>query len=211
MTKDIKDYIIPVFLEEDDSTFLGTAFCINNFIITAGHVTPYFRIYVTKSKGSFYYLYPNLKAISPSQKNNNSLDLTAYYLKNLPSPLSLADDIPNVETTLKLIFWQKKENIPTQEECDCIVTSYHPERKLLEVVTSKRITHGSSGCPAIINGRVYGMLVEGVDSLKISKDFLQSDNFSAEDKELFCRKQRHTCYIIPATEIKKALLQQNKL
>lgn len=204
MTNTIKDYILPVFSEEDDSTFRGTAFCINNYIITAGHVAPYYRIYVTKSEGSFFHLDPFIKGSLPFI-NKDSIDLTAYKIKNLLSPLSLADNIPDTETTLKLIFWQERDNIPTQEECDCYVTSYDSENKLLEVVTSKKITHGSSGCPAIANGKVYGMLIKGVDSLKISKDFSDLKNFSEQDKNLFYLRQLHTCRIIPATEIRKAL------
>lgn len=198
----IEDYVIPLFFEPDMSAFIGTAFLIDNYLITAGHVVPNFRTYYVKNNNEFYPLDPYNWRIRLFQNEIKHNDIAIYRFDGVKSPLSLSAESPHNDSVAKIICWQQNGDSISQIDTDSLILGKDVNTNFYKLATIVRITHGSSGCPILQGNKVVGMLTMGNDSCIMDYKGLLDDGLLPDD---IYRKQKlydNTCYILRPEFIK---------
>lgn len=193
----LKNYILPIFLTQDESTFVGTAFCINNYLITAGHVVSNFRMYYVKSEGKFYELSPYnwIERLIPTDDNSEN-DIAVYSLSEFRSPLSIAKDSPEYDTEANVTCWQKENNTVKQVDTNSLILGDDESEYFYILATLERITHGASGCPIIQGNKVVGMLTMGIDKCVLNMKALQENGISPDMIDQLQTLNNNTCHIL---------------
>ncbi len=205
------DYIVPLFESKDLASFIGTAFRIDNFLITAGHVVPHYRIYYTKDNRRFFEIDPDNWLIRQHSKGDTpERDVAICKFEGLKSELSLSTS-PLDDTEADVMCWQKKGNSPIAFNTKGLVCRNSDENtNFYKLVTCDRITHGSSGCPILQGNKVVGMLTIGTDKCTLDRNAYLAAGASQEQIDEFQRIEENTCYILRPEYIQKVLDSVNK-
>ena len=185
MTADINNYIMPLFRRMGDvRSFAGTTFCIENYLVTAGHVLT--------TDATYYVLNgDNWPALDHAQwipqqlpiSDKHGVDVAFFPVPGLRSPLTMAQDNVKPNDSLDVVCWQFKPWGLTQVSTQCLVLKEPDEEGYLRIATVDRITHGSSGCPVMRHGKVYGILTMG-------RDMVDSTGMTALKRQM----EEHTCW-----------------
>ena len=204
-TMNISDYVIPLTLDENEGSFQGTAFCIENYLITAGHVVRYVRNYHVKSENKYSELYFNnwIPKQIPA-KDKLGYDVAIYPIVGLESPLSLSDEDAEKDDELDVLCWQFKDGRLQQVFTPCIVRGDADEDGYFQISTAERITHGASGCPVYKDGKVYGILTMGRDYYKNHDGFT---GIPPEYRHLMQKFEENTCFVFKTSHIKRFMPQ----
>ena len=204
MCNNFNDYILPVFSEKEESTFLGTCLCIDNYVITAGHVASGLRSSYTKSDEEWIYLDPLELRNIPYLEGNHEPDYAAFWFDGLCSPFSFSEELPIIGDRLTIICWQKNNEGIVQCNCNCEVEEYDAEAMTFSIITDTQLHHGSSGCPVFKGNKIYGILTMGHDPDDISQ--LTNNARINLQKELTTDKNKlKRCTIVKSTELIKKM------
>ena len=194
------NYVIPLFSKPNESTFIGSAFLANNFLITAGHVVPKMRVYYAKFGDNYYELLPyEWKKAIPSNIDD-TLDIAIFPLeKGFKSLFSLSKTAPGPNEELDVICWQQANNSIIKVECISPKWSTCELNIFFRAIVEPRITHGSSGCPILKDGIVYGMLTNGCETIKRYNKYYQGlSKEEVLEQENLCKK---TCTFLKSSII----------
>lgn len=208
MVNNLKDYVFAVCDGESESAFRGTAFVINNYIITAGHVNPPVRVFHLFDGTKYVELYPMCFGIKHFSPEKSKLDFTAYPIKNIESPFELATDLPPCGSDMQIICWQKNNGNLEQLICKCTIRGFDSEKNRFYAYLHGKISHGSSGCPIFMENQVYGILTDGYDKEKRPLLTESGQARLKDDIDKYGEEILDCCFFLPAKEIKKALLSQ---
>lgn len=198
----ILDYIVPLFKDEDESSFIGSAFFIDNYLVTARHVVNSCHVYYLRTGNDYVKLNPyqwfGYGGIPLSSYKWD--DVIAYPLEELKSPLKLTLDETDGIDLMQLVCWQQSSRGVQQIECLCHLSPELPsDSKYFSFITNPRITHGSSGCPIFKEGKVYGMIIMGCDKAEIEGEWTAS--FTKEELEQIRTIKENMCIAIRASAI----------
>ncbi len=198
----IKDCVIPIFETQDEASFKGTAFCIEDYLVTAAHVVPYYRIYYIRKGDGYIELYPNywIKHV-PSTKDDTVMDIAVYPIKGLKSLLTLSRKDITTNDVLSLICWQYRSRILQQISCDCFVLDKSESCGDMRISTTLPLIKGASGCPVFKDGKVYGILVIGTEYVKLDEDFCLQQGVTRQDIMAMQKCNRNTCFILKSSRI----------
>ena len=199
---DISAYVLPVFLQADaPRSFQGTAFCVNGYLITAGHVLRYPRTYYV-CVGNRYVPLRHDKWIPRQVPSDDQLgyDVALYPVPELESPLSLSEEDAKSNDGMEAICWQMIDGTPTQVRTTCVVRGEDDNEGYFRMSTVDRITHGASGCPIIKDGKVYGLLAMGRDYFENRDGFITA---APEHRHLMQRFEENTCWVFKTSHIKR--------
>ena len=167
MAIDVNSYVMPVFRRAgDERSFAGTAFCIDNYLVTAGHVLTNPPTYYIRN-GEDWHPLEHLMWI-PRQlpsSDQHGYDVALYPVPGLRSPLTLSEHDAEPDDELDVVCWQWKPEGLRQVVTQGLVLKEPDEEGYLRLATVERITHGSSGCPVFRDGKVYGILTMGRDAV----------------------------------------------
>lgn len=165
MNYELERYVMPLFRHMgDERSFAGTAFCIDGYLLTAGHVLNREQTYFLRNGADWHALQYDLW--TPRQlpgDDKHGYDVALYPIPGLHSPLSLAQADAEPLDELDVICWQWLTTGLRQVATRCLVLSEHDDDGYRRISTVDRITHGSSGCPVMRDGRVYGIVTMGRD------------------------------------------------
>ena len=161
---------MPIFRRYGDPrSFAGTAFCINGYLVTAGHVLTTPSTYYVRNGNDYHAL--NFEQWIPKQlpaDDRMGYDVALYPIPDLKSPLSLGTDDAEPNDYLNILCWQMKPDGPQQVATRGLVLKEPDEVGYLRIATVDHITHGCSGCPAFDDeGRVYGMVTMGRSAIDV--------------------------------------------
>ncbi len=161
-------YVMPIFRQfGNERSFAGTAFCIDGYLVTAGHVIQNPTTYYVRNGNDYHPL--EFDKWIPQQlpaTDRMGYDIALYPIDGLKSPLSLAQTEASSNDSLNVLCWQlrpaKLEQVATQG----LVINDSDEPDHMRIATVDHITHGCSGCPAFDDdGKVYGMITMGRTSV----------------------------------------------
>lgn len=185
----IQDYIIPLFLKPNKSYFIGTGFIFDRFLITAGHVVSDFRVYYAFMDNQFYNLNPYYWLIKHCPQDNGSeKDIAIYELDKQINSIELAEFSPEYDSEAKVICWLKNGENIRKISTECLIAREGKVPSFYEILTTMRISFGSSGSPVIQNNKIVGMLTQGLHSYMIDQEALRNDRVSPQilaDIELY--------------------------
>lgn len=205
----VNDYIIPLFLRNDISTYVGSAFLVNDYIITAGHVVSDFRIYHTKIGGEMIQLSPFDWVVRRSpDENHPQNDMAIYRIDGLESPLELSSESPKSDTEAKVICWQKDGDGIIQKITNSLILNVDYDNYFYKIATLDRITHGASGCPVLQGNKVIGMLTQGVVSCSLNTELLFQEGLSSQDIANLQVLNNNMCYILRPELIYRAVIEK---
>lgn len=168
--KDLERYIMPIFRQRGkELSFAGTAFCIDQYLVTAAHVLTSPTTYYVRNGNDYHAL--DFDKWIPKQlpaDDRMGYDVALYPIPGLKSLLSLSDDDAKPNDTLNILCWQYKPSGLQRVATQGLVIKEPDEVGYLRIATIDRITHGCSGCPVVDNdGKVYGMITMGRVSVDI--------------------------------------------
>lgn len=192
----IDQYVLPLFRRcDDERSFAGTAFCIDGLLVTAGHVVNTLQTYYVRNGTDWHPLQHDLwhPAQQPSD-DKMGYDIAFYPLPGLRSPLVLADDDARPHDELDVLCWQWTHQGLRQVATPCLVLQERDEEAYLRIATISRITHGSSGCPIMADGRVYGIVTMG-------RDHVDVQGMTPLNRTL----QQNTCWAFKVSHIRRFL------
>ena len=191
----ILPYVMPIFRRYGDPrSFAGTTFCIDGYLVTAGHVidtpiTHYVR------NGNDYHPLEFKKWIPEILPADDRLgyDIAMYPVPGLKSPLLLADIDAEPNDSLDVLCWQMRQGKPQQVATQGLVIKDRDMAGHMRIATVEHITHGCSGCPAFDSyGKVYGMITMGraeVDTRNLAP--------------LSGKMEQNTCWAFKTSHIKR--------
>lgn len=208
MNNDVRDYVLAVCGDDNVSSFQGTALCIENYIITAGHVLPHHQSFSLYDGENLLEFIPKHNSFVYLSEGKNEIDLMVYR-ESCKSPLKLACELPVDGTKMGIVCWQRNEDVLEQVSCGCTIKRYDPDKKRFYALMDRRITHGSSGCPVVKDGLVYGVLTDGYDKDKRNQLTAEGLNKLKLDKEKYGEDVEDCCFFLPATEIRRRLSLKN--
>lgn len=203
---DYSRFILPIFYCNDETTFVGTAFCIDNYLITAGHVVSDFRVYFVKNDDEFYELSPYdwFTRLIPT-KDKLEKDIAIYPMPDLKSPLSIAQHKPKFDSEANVICWQKANYSIQRMITNSLILDNHSNENFYRIATTQRITHGSSGCPILSENEVVGMLTIGVDKCVLNREEFMANGRTNKEITGIQKLNNNTCYILTPEFINKIL------
>ena len=185
---------MPIYRREgDERSFAGTAFCIEGYLVTAGHVLDAgARCYARTQGGRYYPLdYDNWQPRQLPAVDRTGYDLAFYPIEGLHSPLSLAMDNAPMHSELSLVCYQWKGSAAARVATGCVAGEVNDEG-YQRIMTATHITHGSSGCPVMDGTTVYGILTNG-------RDHVDTTGMTP----LKGAMERNTCWMFGATHIRR--------
>lgn len=155
---------MPIFRRNGDPrSFAGTAFCIDDYIITAGHVLLTPSTHYVRNGNDYHALY--FDQWIPKQlpaDDRTGYDIAIYPVPGLKSPLSLSTIEAEPNDHLDIACWQFKPSGLQQVITQGLVIKDRDLAGYQRIATVEHITHGCSGCPVFDHqGRVYGMITMG--------------------------------------------------
>ena len=196
---EINSYVMPVFRRPgDERSFAGTAFCIDGYLVTAGHVLSTPQTYYVRN-GEDWHPLEHLMWI-PRQvpaADQHGYDVAFYPVPGLRSPLSLADADAEPDSELEVLCWQWKPNGLRQVSTRSLVLKEPDEQAYLRIATIDRITHGSSGCPVFRDGKVYGIVTMG-------RDYIDSQHMTPLGRKM----EENTCWVFKTSRMRSFLPDQ---
>ncbi len=202
----ISNFIVPLLENKKDHTFIGTAFCINNFLITAGHVISEYRMYYAKSGNKFFEIYPDYWIIRQhADPDHPEKDIAICRLDGLKSPLILSTEMPIHDTEAEIICWQKEGSSIKQTITNSLIYRQIDQPSLYKAITLNRITHGASGCPILQDNKIIGMLVIGTDKCILNYEAYINLGATHEQIKQFQSNGENTCLFIPSKAIQDLL------
>lgn len=164
MSDKILPFVMPIFRHAgNERSFAGTAFCIDNYLVTAGHVIDTEIVYYVRNGNDFHPLVRNkwIPEVLPAD-DRLGYDIAFYPVPGLKSPLSLATEDAEPNTHLDVLCWQYKPSGLQQVATQGLVIKDPDLAGHVRIATVDHITHGCSGCPIFdSDGRVYGMITMG--------------------------------------------------
>ncbi|MBR5638410.1 MAG: trypsin-like peptidase domain-containing protein [Muribaculaceae bacterium] len=157
-------YVMPIFRQMgNERSFAGTAFCIDDYLVTAGHVLTFPDTCYVRNGNDYHPLH--FEQWIPKQlptDDHMGYDVAFYPIPGLKSPFSLADSDAEPNDHLDILCWQMRGVIPRQVSTQGLVIKDHNLEGYFRLATVDHITHGCSGCPAFgSDGKVYGMITMG--------------------------------------------------
>lgn len=160
----ILPYVMPIFRRPNDPrSFAGTAFCINDYLVTAGHVISAPTTYFVRNGNTYHPLQFNqwIPQQLPAD-DRMGYDIALYPIPGLKSPLALANVDAEPNDSLDILCWQMQPGGPQLVATQGLVIKEPDENGYLRLATVNHITHGCSGCPIFdSDGLVYGMVTMG--------------------------------------------------
>ncbi|MBR2147346.1 MAG: trypsin-like peptidase domain-containing protein [Muribaculaceae bacterium] len=157
-------YVMPIFRQIGSvRSFAGTAFCIDNYLVTAGHVIDSSAINFVRNGNDFHELDFGkwIPKVLPAD-DRTGYDVAFYPVPGLKSPLSLADSEPLANDHLHILCWQLKPGGLQQVATQGLVIKERDLAGHVRIAAVDHITHGCSGCPVFDgDGKVYGMITMG--------------------------------------------------
>lgn len=163
MNEKILPYVMPLFRRRGDvRSFAGTAFCIDGYLVTAGHVLQSGADCYVRNAGHFHPL--RFNGWIPEQvpaADRLGYDIAFYPVPGLKSPLSLALSDPEPGHEVDIACWQWRPAGLEQVTTRALVLKENDEAAYARLATVDHITHGSSGCPVVDGNRVVAMLTMG--------------------------------------------------
>lgn len=195
MNDKILPYVMPIFRRNGDPrSFAGTAFCIDDYLVTAGHVLTSPSTYYVRNGADYHPL--QFDQWIPKQlpaDDRTGYDIAFYPIPGLKSPLSLADVDAEPYDSLDVLCWQMRPNGPQQVFTQGLVIKEPDVAGYLRLSTVTHITHGCSGCPVFDNeGHVYGMVTMG-----------RSDVDGKGLSPLSHRLEQNTCWAFKTNYLKR--------
>ena len=187
---------MPIFRKcGDERSFAGTAFCVDGYLVTAGHVLNMVQTYYVRNGNDLHPLQHELWI--PRQfpdTDKRGYDVALYPIPGLESPLSLAEEDAQPLDELEVICWQWLPQGLQQVFTQCLVLKEEDDEGYRRISTVDRITHGSSGCPVISDGKVYGIVTMG-------RDHVETGGMSPLKRSL----EQNTCWIFKVSHIRRFL------
>ena len=188
---------MPIFRQYGkERSFAGTAFCINGYLVTAGHVLQDSDTHFVRNGNDYHTL--NFDKWIPQQLPATDMmgyDIAFYPVPGLKSPLSLADIDAEPNDELNILCWQWRLNGLQQVATQGLVIKETDEEAYLRIATIEHITHGCSGCPAFDNeGKVFGMVTMGRTSV-------EAKNLAPLPQQM----EQNTCWAFKTSYIKRFL------
>lgn len=165
----IPPYVMPIFRRNGDpNSFAGTAFCINNYLVTAGHVLSTASTHYVRNGKDYHPLdFDKWIPMQLPADDRTGYDIAFYPIPGLKSPLSLADLDAEPNDKVDVLCWQMRPGGPQQVYTQGLVIKEPDVKGYLRLSTVNHITHGCSGCPIFDSeGRVYGMVTMGRADVK---------------------------------------------
>lgn len=157
-------YVMPIFRQMGNvRSFAGTAFCIDNYLVTAGHVIDSALVYYVRNGNDFHVLEHDkwIPNVLPAD-DRLGYDVAFYPVPGLKSPLSLATSDAERNAHLEVLCWQMKPAGLLQIYTKGLMLRDADETGYQHIATVDHITHGCSGCPVFdSDGKVYGMITMG--------------------------------------------------
>lgn len=193
-SKMLSDYILPMFRRLGEvRSFAGTAFCVDGYLITAGHVLTTEDTYYVRNGNDWHPLQHDqwIPRQLPSD-DKRGYDVAIYPVPGLQSPLSLADEDASPHDELDVVCWQWLPDGLHRVETQALVLNEPDEEGYLRIATVDRITHGSSGCPVMRDGKVYGIVTMG-------RDHVDVQGMSRLNRQL----QQNTCWAFKVGHIRR--------
>lgn len=179
----------------DERSFAGTAFCIDDYLVTAGHVINAEATYYVRNGLDWHPLqYGQWIPRQLPTIDKRGYDVVLYPIPGLKSPLALADADAEPLDELDVLCWQWLPQGLQQVATRCLVLSQQDEDGYRQVSTVDRITHGSSGCPVMSNGRVYGIVTMG-------RDHVDTAGMGPLKRSM----EQNTCWIFKVSHIRRFL------
>lgn len=164
MNENIYPYVMPIFRQNGNvRSFAGTAFCIEDYLVTAGHVIDTPITHYVRNGNDFHPLLFEkwIPKIVPAD-DRIGYDIAFYPVPGLKSPLSLALSDAQPNDHLDILCWQMKPNGLQQVATQGLVIKDLDLAGHVRIATAEHITHGCSGCPIFdSDGNVYGMITMG--------------------------------------------------
>lgn len=156
-------FVMPIFRQHDNvRSFAGTAFCIDDYLVTAAHVLQSPTTHYVRNGNDFHPLH--FDQWIPQQlpaSDRLGYDIAFYPVPGLKSPLQLSSCDPEPEDEVEIACWQWLSGGLEQVTTRALVLKEADERGYARLATVDHITHGSSGCPVIIGNEVVGMVTMG--------------------------------------------------
>lgn len=196
------DYIVPIYTAENEQSFSGTGFVLNNMLITAGHV-PHPGDFIFIKDGDEFILrtiFDLIRIVRPgSVANDDDPDIAIYHIPGVESPLELATEMPSEKDVLTNICWLETPLGLKQITSECRLfgnsSTDLKDKTFFQFCPNNRLTHGSSGSPLLIGNKVYGMLVIGTEHYKLTQEGNEAlkQSFSEKEIEQYIAIMQHIC------------------
>ena len=190
-------YVMPIFRQAgNERSFAGTAFCIDDYLVTAGHVLTFRATCYVRNGNDYHPLH--FDQWIPRQlptDDHTGYDVAFYPIPGLKSPLSLADSDIEPNDHLNVLCWQMRGIRPQQVSTQGLVIKDPDLEGYFRLATVNHITHGCSGCPAFGSaGKVYGMITMG-----------RNDDGTQNLAPLPRKMEQNTCWAFKTSYIKRFL------
>ena len=164
MNDTIFPFVMPIFRQAgNERSFAGTAFCIDNYLVTAGHVIDTQMVYYVRNGNDYHPLVHKkwIPEVLPAD-DRMGYDIALYPIPGLKSPLALANVDAEPNDSLDILCWQMQPGGPQLVATQGLVIKEPDENGYLRLATVNHITHGCSGCRIFdSDGQVYGMVTMG--------------------------------------------------
>ena len=186
---------MPIFRQAgNERSFAGTAFCIDNYLVTAGHVIDTQMVYYVRNGNDYHPLVRKnwIPEVLPAD-NRLGYDIAFYPIPGLKSPLSLATVDAEANEHLDVLCWQMKPKGLIQVATQGLVIEDRDLAGHVRIATVDRITHGCSGCPIFDSeGKVYGMITMG-------RTEVDTKNLAPLPRQM----EQNTCWAFKTSYIKR--------
>lgn len=196
------DYIVPIYTADNEQSFSGTGFVLNDILITAGHV-PHPGDYIFIKVGDKFIsraIYDLIRIVRPGAvADGDNPDIAIYHIPGVESPLELATELPSEKDVLTNICWLKTPLGLKQITSECRLfgnsSTDLKDKTFFQFCPNNRLTHGSSGSPLLIGNKVYGMLVIGTEQYKLTQEGNEAlkQSFSEKEIEQYIAIMQHIC------------------
>lgn len=197
------NFVVPLFegipstmAEDPDKpySFVGTAFFIDNYLVTARHVISSPKVYYMLYNGEYIDLHPSgwLRNF-PNKQTGKTADV-AIYDANISSLLKLASCYNvNNNDEVKLLYYQGKGNEAFLYEAVVVQKLNFPcMGDKFAVYSNRLITHGSSGAPVLYKDKVIGLIAAGFDNCEVLRPvFLQQGHTDNNINEFFKEMKKY--------------------
>ena len=201
--------VVPVFMSADDErSWVGSSFLIDDFLITAGHVLTYNRdCYVRLGNEIVCLEHDKWIAGQVPIDDFTGYDVAIFPMKGIRSPLALATDEVSAHQELTITGWQRQRHLLRQVTTSCLVLGNDSqEEAYFKIATTDRITHGASGCPIYCDGKVYGLLAMGRDKYELPAGL---GYLTPNETRMRQSMELNTCWVFRATHIARFMPLNN--
>lgn len=188
-------YVMPIFRQMgNERSFAGTAFCIDDYLVTAGHVLSYKAPCYVRNGNDYHLLhFDNWMPRQVPTDDHTGYDIALYPIPGLRSPLSLASNDAEPNDHLHIVCWQMRGLAPEQVTTQGLVIKDRDLEGYFRLATVAHITHGCSGSPSFgDDGKVYGMITMGRSNVDIT-------NLAPLPRQM----EQNTCWAFKTSHIKR--------